>query len=487
MSDDNAWVFLELEEKQARRSGMPPKVPVKKRDFDAVADGGLTAALARKSITAFLTEAGPTWRTQNAPLATRFDSYVGKATFQDRAEAAMAKGDHETSISALNMVTRLDKEDHGARMNLAVAMMKKADYAGALAQLVLVEDTFEGDADYHGMRGQLCLNTEDNDGALEQFVSALEADPTSKNAMEALVRMGYLVSIYENPRDPSSLAYIRADSIADHLKTVWEEEKTDVAGLLEALTYHESERRHDVTLAAAEAILAKADATDAQKQRAETARIAALREKKQLDKALEEAQALVARHDSAPARVELARCLFGKGDEAAAKAELDKALELDPGDILALDLRFWPAAHDALVEVQEMLPRLAAFAVAHPDAAGAQRSLARARLAMGAVDDALDLFAKAVALDPKNDDLRAEHWTELSRAGRDAEVVADAEALGDMKTRSWTLRWGEAESYGRLGKKMEAHAAYGALSQDQSLPATVRKRAKRAGERVMGN
>lgn len=485
MSDDNAWAMLQLDEKQARRSGMPPQVPVKKKDFDAVADGGLTAALARKWIAAFLGEAGPAWRGQNAPLAARYDAYVGKATFVDRAEAAMKKGDHDTAIGAFNMITRLDKEDHGARMNLAVALMRKSDYAGALAQLVAIEDTFEGDPDYHCMRGQVLANTEDNDGALEQFVLALEADPTSKTAMEALVRMGALVPIYEDPRDPTSLAYVRSDSIAEHLRALWAENQTDATGLLEALAYHESERRHDVALAAADALLAKDGATDAQRERAELARLNALRATKQNDVALAEARALVEKRKSAAAHVELARCLFGANDEDGARAELDRALEIDPGDILALDLRFWPADHDALVEIQEMLPALAAFVAKHPNVAGAQRSLARARLAMGSVDDALALFAKAVELDPTNDDLRAEMWTELSRAGRDAEVIADAERLGDMKTRNWTLRWSEAESYGRVGKKMEAHAAFGALSQDTSLPATLRKRAKRAGERVI--
>ena len=237
MSEDNAWSFLQLEEKQARRSGMPPQVPVRKKEFEGVADGGLTAALARKSIAAFLGEVGSAWRGQNAPLAARFDAYVGKATFTDRAEAAMKKGDHDAAISALNMVTRLDKEDHGARMNLAVAMMRKTDYAGALAHFIAIEDTFEGDADYHCVRGQVLMNTEDPDGALEQFVLALEADPTSKTAMEALVRMGALVAIYENPRDASSLAYVRTDAVAEHLTSLWAEEKTDAAGLLEALAF----------------------------------------------------------------------------------------------------------------------------------------------------------------------------------------------------------------------------------------------------------
>ena len=486
MSEDNAWAFLQLDEKQARRSGMPPQVPVRKKEFEGVADGGLTAALAKKSITAFLGEVGSAWRNQNAPLAARFDAYVGKATFTDRAEAAMKKGDHDAAISALNMVTRLDKEDHGARMNLAVALMRKTDYAGARKHLEAVEDTFEGDADYHCVRGQILVNLEDSDGALEQFVLALEADPESKVAMEALVRMGALVAIYENPRDATSLAYVRSDSIAEHLRSVWEEAGTDAAGLLEALAYHESERRWDVALAAADALLAKEGATEAQRQRAETARIAALRSGKANDRALADARTLVATRDSAAARVELARCLLASEDEAGAREELDRALALDPGDILALDLRFWPADHDALVDIQAMLPTLTAFAEKHPSAAGAQRSVARARLAMGAVDDALALFAKAVELDPTNDDLRAELWTELSRAGRDAEVIADAERLGDMKTRSWGLRWNEAESYGRLGKKMEAHAAFGAISQDESLIATLRKRARRAGERVMG-
>lgn len=481
MSDDSAaWVFLELDEKNARRSGMPMQVPLRKRDMETVADGGLTAELAKTSIAAFQKEAPSSWRTQNAALATRFDAYIGKQMYMDRVEAAIKKGDVDATIAALSMVARLDREDHGAKMNLAVAYAKKGNQEAALKELAAVESTFEEDPDYHCMRGQALLATEKTEEALEQFVLALEANPDCKPALDALVRMGALVAVYEDPRDATSLVYLRSDSMAEHLATIFAERTAEE--LLEHLAYHESEARHAVVLAAADAMAAKPDATPRQRERAATAKIAALRGLGRSDDALAAAKALVAENDaSAAAHVELARSM---SDREAARAELDRALELDPGDMLALDLRFWPEDKDALVDVHAAIPALAAFAAAHPNSTGAQRSLARAKLTIDAVDDALALFAQAVALEPESDDLRAEYWTELTRAGRHEEVIADAAKLGDMARRSWALRWGEAEAYGRLGKKMEAHTAFAALTNDMSLPVTVRKRARRAAQRV---
>ena len=485
MSDDATWVFLQLDEKQARRSGMPMQVPIKKKDADLVAEGGLTAAIARTSIAAFQHEVPPSWRAQNAGLAARFDAYVGKAMYTDRADAAIKKDDPAATIAALSMVARLDKEDHGARMNLAVAYAKKGELAAALKELVAVETTFEGDADYHNMRGQVLLSSEDLDGALEQYVLALEANPESKAALEALVKMGALVAVYEDPRDATSLVYLRSDAMAEHLLATWTEAKSTAVQLAEQLAYHESESRHEVALAAASAVLAAPDATDTQREHAEAARIASLRSSGKHAEAMVEARAFVARKDaSAAAHVELARCLLHASDPEAARAELDRALELDPGDALGLHLRFWPADANDLVAVHGVLPAIGAFVEKHPTSAGAKRSLARAQLVVGQLDGALATFAEAVALDPDNDDLRAELWGELSKAGRDADVVADGERIGGMARRSWILRWNEAEAYARLGKKTEAHAAFAALTNDSELPAAIRKRARRAAGRV---
>src|SRR5262249_29558685 len=100
-------------------------------------------------------------------------------------------------------------------------------------------------------------------------------------------------------------------------------------------------------------------------------------------------------------------------------------------------------------------------------------------LAVHRVDEALDLFAKAVALAPSDDELRAEYWSELGRQTKYAEILADAAKIEDMAKRDWKLRWNEAEAYHGLGKKLEARAAFWAIKFDERLHVDIRKRAKR--------
>jgi hypothetical protein len=102
-------------------------------------------------------------------------------------------------------------------------------------------------------------------------------------------------------------------------------------------------------------------------------------------------------------------------------------------------------------------------------------------LALNRVDDALELFAKTVALAPKwDDDLRAEYWGELCKAQRFDDVLKDAATQGDLKGRNWQLRWNEAEAYLGLDKFVEARACFSAINYDESLHVDLRRRAKRA-------
>ena len=108
------------------------------------------------------------------------------------------------------------------------------------------------------------------------------------------------------------------------------------------------------------------------------------------------------------------------------------------------------------------------------------RTLARAYLATGRIDDALDLFVRALGIAPDDEELRAEYWSELGRHQRYAEISKDAGKIGEMGKRDWKLRWNEAEAYAGLGKKMEARACFSALNFDDRLHVDIRKRAKRA-------
>lgn len=476
------FVMIGLDPKMARRQGMPPQVPIPRADFENLADKGLSMEQARAWTKAFMaSEFGQdaNWRKKNNQLAAQLDAFVDKGPIWERAQKAFQERDFEKAVQQLKRIKSLDPDDHMALYNMGSAQANTGDFAGALKSFKTVRPTFEGDPDFHVTVGQVHMALKDNDSAINEMVLALEAKGDHQVALDALEKLGVLVAIYENPRDAGSLLYVRADSVKDYLASVWEAAPRDVAYFLEQLAYHERESRWDVALAAAEHAIAAAG--EAGSERAETARITALRALGRKEDALAAAEAYVAKHPkSAPGLVELARSLgeLGKIDEG--RAAVDKALEIDPGDQIALLARFWPRKTDDVAEVATCLPALKEFVEAHPSSAGAWRSLARAYLVVGRTNDAIDLLAKAVDLAPDDEDLRAEHWTELRKQLRYQDIIDLAEKLGDMKNRNWQLRWNEAEAYLGLDKRMEARALFTAINADESLHVDIRKKAKRA-------
>jgi len=482
MSDGGEWNVISLEDKMARRHGMPTQIPVPKAQMELLAEKGLQVEQARKWVSEFLTKASGSFRVQNAPLAAMWDAFLAKAQTWANAEKAFAAADWEKAISALTMVARIDKNDHAAKLNLAMAHANARQPEKALSRLDEIAETYEGDADYHNTRGQILATLGRKDDAVGQFVLALEAKPDCKPALDALVKLGTLVPIYEDPKDATSLNYVRSNAIAEFLSSVWDSAERTCDYYLAQLAYHEGDGRWDVALGAADRALA----IDANCERAALARVVALRALGRLDEATAAADRwLEAHRSSAAAHVEVAACRAAAGDREAARALVDQALAIDPGDAHALHMRFWPDKRDDIAQVAACLPALEAFVAEHEDSAGAQRSLARAYLAAGRADDAMTRFARAVDLAPANDDLRGEWWAELGRLRRFAEVVADANKLGDLKGRAWLLRWSEAEAYAGLGKKVEAQGAFTALNLDENLPVDVRKRAKRAVQSLL--
>jgi tetratricopeptide (TPR) repeat protein len=492
---ETEWVLIGLDPKMAKQKGFPPKLPIPKKDFEGMAEHGLAIDKARVWIKDFLTnsEMGKDgrWRKENSGMVTALEGFLDKAPVLEKVSKAFAENDHDKAISLLKRLVGLDGEDHSARLNLAYAYANSGALDDALKQFKLVALTYKGDPDYHVALGQLYLRKEDKDEATNQFVLALEAKPDHMDAMDALVKLGVLAKVYEDPKDASSLLYIRSDAVEQYLLEQWDQEPEDgkaprdEAFYLEQLAYHEREGRAGVVQAAADrAIAAAKKAGKPTSERAEIGKVVALRTAGKLDDALAAAKDLVSRApESVGAQVELARSLRAKGDHEAAKTALDAALKLDPGDQMALMLKHWPEDPNDLQAILAALPPIQAWAEAHPTSIGAQRNLARAVLAVGRHDDAIDLFKKAVDLAPEDDDLRSEWWTELGKQGRHQEVVKDAEKL-DLKTRDWRLRWAEAEAYLGLDKRMEARTLFSAINFDDKLHVDVRRRAKRAVKSV---
>lgn len=480
MSDETEWVMIGLDEKMARRQGIPGRIPIPKAEFEGLADKGLSVELTRRWIKDFLTTSEPgksgVWRKQNANLVSALEAFLDKAPLWEKAQAAFAENDYAKAISALKRITTMDSEDHAAKLNLASAQANIGDHAGALKSFGAIKKTFEGDADYHVGLAHVHLALQQRDPAIDQMVLALEAKPDCQPALDALTKLGVLSAIYENPRDALSLTYVRSDAITDYLTELWDAEPRSLDFFLEQLNYHELERRPAVALAAAERAIALAPS-----ERAELGRIGALRSLGRKDEAIAAGEAYVAKAPkSAGAYVELSQCWFSSGKDAEGMACIDKALEIDPGDQAALLIRFWPADHNDIEKLGAAIAPLTAFAEAHPEVAGVWRSLGRAKRGIGLNDEALELFAKAVSLAPGDDEIRAEYWGELGKQGRYADILADAETVANIGKSDWKLRWNEAEAYAGLGRKVEARAAFSALNYDDSLHVDVRKRAKRA-------
>jgi tetratricopeptide (TPR) repeat protein len=492
MSEEGDWVMIGLDQKMSRRQGIPAQLPVPRAEFEGLAEKGLNIDKARAWIKDFLnnSEAGKSgvWRKKNSAVVGALEAFLDKTPLWEKSQAAFAANDYEKAIASLKRIAAMDQDDHAARLNLASAYANMRDFPQALKAFKDIRKTFEGDPDYHVALGHVHIAMQDKDSAANELVLALEAKPDCQPALDALVQLRILTPVYENPRDAASLTYVRADSVLPYLEGVWDAPPAEAAEgapapvakdgayFLEQLAYHEREMRHDVVLGAAERAVKAGGG-----ERAELARIGALRSLGRLDDALAAAQAYAEKAPaSAPAQVELAKTLSAAGKNEEGNAAIARALELDPGDLQALSFRFWPADVTELQKVNDAIPALKAFAEAHPGSAGVWRSLARAYLIVQRTDEALDLFAKTVALSPADDDLRAEHWAELGKLQRFSDILADAGHIADMNAHDWKLRWNEAEAYLGIGKKVEARAAFSAINFDETLHVDVRKRAKRA-------
>ena len=181
MSEEVEWMQIGLDEKMARRQGLPPRIPVPKTEFENLADKGLSIDLCRKWIKDFLlnSEAGKSgvWRKKNSAMVAALEGFLDKAPLWDKAQKAFAENDYERAIVALKRITAMDAEDHAAKLNLASALANTGDYDGALKNFKAIRKTFEGDADYHVALGHVHIALKDKDAALNEMVLALEAKP----------------------------------------------------------------------------------------------------------------------------------------------------------------------------------------------------------------------------------------------------------------------------------------------------------------------
>jgi tetratricopeptide (TPR) repeat protein len=333
-SDEAGWVLISLDDRMARRQGLPARLPMPKGALGALAGASVNLEEARRWTEAFLTSAdvgsSPPWREQNAELVASLELFLDKAPLWDEARQAFSDDDYDKARSALKRIVLMDPDDHAAKLNLAAAQANLGEHAGALKSFHAIKKTFEGDADYHVAVGQLLMALEQREAAVEQLMLALEAAPDCQPALDALVKLGVLRAIEGSPGEAASLTYVRADKLIAYVTGQWDAEPRQIAFFLEQLAYHAAERNDDVALAAAERAIRLAPGPE---ERAERGRVAALRALGRLGEATARAKDyLTAAPASAGARVELARCYLAAGAADLVESALGllvEALDLD--------------------------------------------------------------------------------------------------------------------------------------------------------------
>src|SRR5690349_12290590 len=109
MSDAPEWVWIGLDEKIARRQGLPWQMPVPKTDYEGIADKGLDGNKARKWASDFLnnTEVGTNsaWRKKNNKLFIALQNFIDKGPLLEKAQRAFGENDFEKAISTLKKIT----------------------------------------------------------------------------------------------------------------------------------------------------------------------------------------------------------------------------------------------------------------------------------------------------------------------------------------------------------------------------------------------
>jgi tetratricopeptide (TPR) repeat protein len=255
-SGEREWVLIDLDEKLARRQGMPLRVPIPKEEFDDLAETGLQGDKLREWIGDFLTNSAPgkdgTWRRRNSETVSGLEGFVDKAPLWEKAQKLFEQNDFEKALKTLRRITIMCPDDHAAKMNYASALANQGDYDKAYKYYKQIRETFADEADFHLSVAQIHVARGDNDTAIESLLKALDVQPDHRGSMDALSKLGVLARVYENPRDATSLVYVRTESLLDYLKEQWDSESRDAEFYAEQLGYHESEKRYEVALEAAD-------------------------------------------------------------------------------------------------------------------------------------------------------------------------------------------------------------------------------------------
>src|SRR5262249_24805022 len=103
MIDSGDWVLISLDERLARRQGVPTRDPVPRAEFEGLATGGLGIDAMRRWSGQFIASApkDTASRTENGALLTSLEAFIGKSELWAKAQQAFAANDYKRAISTL--------------------------------------------------------------------------------------------------------------------------------------------------------------------------------------------------------------------------------------------------------------------------------------------------------------------------------------------------------------------------------------------------
>jgi tetratricopeptide (TPR) repeat protein len=454
------WTIIELDDPSGvAKLSLPPRIPAP-ADAPELQQGGLSRALVATWAERFRAER------PDDPLAAELGAFLRKEPLWRDAEERLLAEDWPVARALLERILALDAQDAPARFNLAAALRGLDEGDAALAELERIRPVFADEGLYHANLGRTFEALERPDDAVAAYRRALELLPDDAFLVERLVALGDLVPAQDE--EGNDIVLTRAD-FADGVREDLAQHSDDATYLVQAADALLGAGQADLALSAAELALAAAPGDE----NAVLLAGVALAQLGQLERALARLDAHV---DAVPASLvghgTRAQVLHGLGRLDEAEASARRTLELDPNQIVAVQVI---VARDDGPE--PALGRTLALAAELPHSWAVRR--VAGDIASTAGDDAAALAHWQHAIELGADDATlATVLGELGRQGRVDELCEIADGITRLSEREPGLRWNIASGYAEAGRTDEARIVFASIAHDGRVPSELRAAAQ---------
>ena len=250
MSDEGEWILIGLDEKMARRQGMPARLPGAQGEFEGLADKGLAVDTARAVDQGLPHQLRAR---QERRLAQEERAGGRQPRGLPRQGAALGQGPEGVRRERLREgdLGAQAHHRHGRRRSRRAAQPRlgarqprrprrrrsRASRPSARRSRATPTTTSRSATCTSRCRTRTRRST--------RWCSRSRPSPTASRRWTRWRSSACSSRIYENPRDAASLTYVRADSVVEYLDGQWDAEQRERRFFLEQLAYHERERRHE--------------------------------------------------------------------------------------------------------------------------------------------------------------------------------------------------------------------------------------------------